>query len=101
MAVAVEPVPGGAAKGRAIVIGDSEFCTNTQLGNVGNADFTTNLAQWLLNRENLISLPAKTPEQIQLHLSSKTLARFFWTVVFGMPAAWLLAGFLVYLRRRV
>lgn len=98
--VAVEPEEGTGAKGRAVVVGDSEFITNTQLQNVGNSDFVYNILQWLLQREKLISVAPKTPEQIELHLNSQQMSRLFWVSVMGLPFLGLGAGSLVWLRRR-
>ncbi len=85
---------------RLVVFGDSDFATNGQLRNVGNPTLLANTMNWLVERESLVGIPPKTPEQVRLNLTQAQLRAVFWTVIAGMPLAAVLAGGLVYLRRR-
>ena len=118
LAVAVEPSSEGAegeqetlldaesestgAEGqmRLVVVGDSDLATNTQLQNVPNATFLANALNWLVERETLVGIPPKQPEQVKLSLTSTQLSRLTWLVLIILPGLVILAGLTVYLRRR-
>jgi len=85
---------------RLVVVGDSEFSTNAQLANVGNAGFLANAINWLVEREALVSIPPKEPEQVRLGLTRAQMSSITWLVLLLMPAAALAAGIGVHLRRR-
>jgi len=85
---------------RLVVVGDSEFATNAQIANVGNAAFLSNTMNWLVRREALVSIPPKTPEQVRLALSRGEMSSITWLVLLIMPAAAIAAGVGVHLRRR-
>ncbi len=55
---------------RMVVFGNGDFLTNDglRMGPVG-IDLALNAVNWLLNRENLISLPPKVKEKVSLSLS--------------------------------
>lgn len=99
IAVAAEAAAASSEKGRLVVVGDSEFLTNTQLENVGNTDLVDNILQWLLRHEKRVSLKPKTPEQIELHLTSQQMTRLFWATVLGMPFLGLTLGGIAFWRR--
>ncbi len=95
-AASADPEPGA----RLVVIGDSDFATNAQLANVGNAELLASAVNWLVARESLVGIPAKEPEQVRLALSSSELRRLAW-IVFGLlPGLALVGGVAVHLRRR-
>ncbi len=99
VAVAVEsqdPV-----KGHVVIVGDSEFVTNSQLGNVGNQDFLTSNLRWLLAQQNWITLPPKRIQEVQLHLNKKEMTQIFWSSVVFLPFMSLCLGTFVWSRRRV
>lgn len=89
-----------AATFRLAVFGDSDFLTNSQLRNVGNAELAANALNWLVERENLIAIPPKTPEQVRLSLSAAELRSVGVLVFLVLPGLALLAGAAVYSRRR-
>ncbi|MCD6496966.1 MAG: GldG family protein [Deltaproteobacteria bacterium] len=65
-----------------------------------SADFLLNSVNWLLEREQLISLSPRTPERMKLELSAKQVGRIFRVVVLGMPLFAILLGLLVWWVRR-
>jgi ABC-type uncharacterized transport system involved in gliding motility auxiliary subunit len=87
-------------RSRVVVIGDSDFLTNSQIHNLGNADLFLNSVNWLLSRENLISISPKVPEDQSLNLTEGQMARAFWQNVLGLPFLGLVLGGTVWWRRR-
>jgi ABC-type uncharacterized transport system involved in gliding motility auxiliary subunit len=85
---------------RLVVIGDSDFATNSVLPNVGNPTLLANAFNWLLERPNRLGIGPKQPEQARLSLTSGQLAAITWGVLAGLPALAAAAGFGVWLRRR-
>jgi ABC-type uncharacterized transport system involved in gliding motility auxiliary subunit len=88
------------AQMRLVVIGDSDVATNAQLQNVPNATFLANALNWLVEREALVGIPPKEPEQVKLSMTSSELSRLTWLVLIVLPGFVILAGLGVYLRRR-
>ncbi|MCD5402053.1 GldG family protein [candidate division NPL-UPA2 bacterium] len=94
------PVP--AKKGtRLVVFGDSDFISNAQIANPGNADLVLNSVNWLAERERLISISPRSPDIRRVILSHKAMVAIFWLAVAGIPFLALLAGGVVWWRRRV
>jgi ABC-type uncharacterized transport system involved in gliding motility auxiliary subunit len=89
-----------ARPGRLVVFGDSDFASNGQLGSVGNPTLLLNALNWLVERENLLAIPAKKADQIQLNLTRRDLGTIYLIVLVALPLASLSAGVAVYLRRR-
>ena len=92
------PRPGGEA--RIVVFGDSDFASNRYLRALYNLDLALNAVHWAVERESEITLRPKlrTPKQFPLPLQN-TL-RTFHGVGLLVPELLLLAGGLVWLRRR-
>ncbi len=88
------------ASSRLVVFGDADFITNGQLRNVGNAELAANTVNWLVERENLIAIPPKKPEQVRLSLSGDELRSVGLLVFLVLPGLALVAGAAVYSRRR-
>jgi ABC-type uncharacterized transport system involved in gliding motility auxiliary subunit len=85
---------------RLVVIGDSDLATNAQLQNVPNATLLANTLNWLVERETLIGIPPKKPEQVRLSLTRSELSRLTWMVLVVLPGLVILTGLTVFLRRR-
>ena len=86
--------------GRLVVFGDSDFASNAQLSSVGNPTLLLNALNWLVERENLLAIPAKKADQIQLNLTRRDLSTIYLIVLVALPLASLSVGVAVYLRRR-
>lgn len=86
---------------RLVVIGDSDFATSAFLEmGPGNQVLLNNAFNWLVDREALVGIPPKRPEQVRL---SMTPSEFLWSVllaIVGLPALAVAAGFWVWYRRR-
>ena len=86
--------------GRLVVFGDSDFAANAQLSSVGNPTLLLNTINWLVERENLLAIPPRKAEQIQLNLSRSQLSSVYLLVLLVLPLASMAVGVGVYLRRR-
>lgn len=87
--------------GRVVVVGDSEFATNSQLGNLGNQTFFSSIVKWAMGKKHLIELPAKKIRQIRLHLNASQMKKIFWLSIVGLPLISLGLGAMVWSRRRI
>lgn len=85
---------------RLVVFGDSDFATNAQLANVGNPTLLSNAFNWLLERQKLLGIGPKKPEQVRLSLTPGQLAAITWATLAGLPALAIGAGLTVWSRRR-
>lgn len=98
------PEPSPAApkgpNGRMVVYGDSDFATNSQLDQPGNATLIANTLNWMVERETHLGIAPKEPEQVHLSLTPQERRFNFLLVVLGLPAAALAAGIAVTVRRR-
>lgn len=94
-------VPGADAKqqARIVVVGSSEWVTNSILSFNGNRDLFLNMINWLSADEDLISIRPKELEDRRLEV--KPSAAWMLYVTSFLPAfGILIAGFMVWLRRR-
>jgi ABC-type uncharacterized transport system involved in gliding motility auxiliary subunit len=85
---------------RVAVIGDSDFVKNRYYFMSGNGNFFLNVANWLTEEADLISIQPRTqvPRTIQLSPSQGRLL-FFASIVI-LPLAVMLVGLSVWFRRR-
>lgn len=84
---------------RVLVVGDSDFVANKGIIG-GNIDFFLSGLNWLLEREELMTIAPKPITLSKLLISRKQQMSIFWVVVAGMPGVVALLGFFVWLRRR-
>lgn len=87
-------------KWRLVVFGDSDFAANGQLGNVGNPTLVANAFNWLLERQKLLGIGPKKPEQVRLTLTPGQLSAITWGTLAGLPALAIASGVAVWRRRR-
>jgi hypothetical protein len=105
---AAEPKPDEAADAaapakpawRLVVFGDSDFATNGQLGNAGNPILLSNAFNWLLERQKLLGIGPKKPDQVRLTLTPGELRAITWGTLLGLPGLAVVAGVAVWSRRR-
>lgn len=97
---APEPKKPEEKEARIAVVGDSDFVKNRYYNLSGNGNFFLNIANWLTEESDLISIQPKTqtPRTIQLTPSQGRLL-FFASIVI-LPLAVLIIGVSVWLRRR-
>ncbi len=85
---------------RLVVFGDSDFVSDTQIENAGNADLFLNSTNWLAEKEKLISIGPKSPDIRKISLSAKQMQSIFWGTLAGIPLFVILVGVVVWSRRR-
>jgi ABC-type uncharacterized transport system involved in gliding motility auxiliary subunit len=104
LAVAVETArPSGVdvdiGVGRLVVVGTSRFVDNSSLTS-GNLDFFMNSLNWLLQREQLLAVGPKTPDEFRLDMSLSQVRTVYALVIVAMPLTVALIGLIVWARRR-
>ena len=85
---------------RIIVVGDGDFISDQFLGNGGNLELGTRMAQWLTHADSLINIPQVELPDRKIELTpfaSGTIAVVFLIV---MPIGFLGAGAWIWFRRR-
>lgn len=87
-------------KTRLVVIGNSVFATNTFFGLAGNGDFLMNCLNWLAEEEDLIAIRPKSSDVRIAQISLSQMKTIFYLTVIVFPAAILLAGGIVWWKRR-
>jgi len=85
---------------RLVVLGDLDFLADSQIGQAANAVLTVNAFNWLVAREQLISIEGKKPEETRLTMTSSELASVYLLVLIVLPGIAVIAGISVYMRRR-
>jgi len=85
---------------RVVVLGDSDFPTNSVLGVQGNRDFFLNTVNWLAQQENLIAIRPREPEDRRLTLTADAQSRIFMLSVFLLPGLVFAAGIYSWYGRR-
>lgn len=100
LAVAAEPEKPEGGSWRLVVVGDSDFATNSQLANAGNANLVANLVNWLGQKEESLGIAPRQPEQVNLVLSAGQLRAIMLVSLVGLPGAGVAMGLLVWWRRR-
>jgi ABC-type uncharacterized transport system involved in gliding motility auxiliary subunit len=88
-------------KSRLVVFGDSDFGSNQYFTQYGNSDMLMNSIDWAAKQDNLINLTAKqSTSRILVPNSNAMMGLILLGTVFGIPAAFLVAGIVVWVRRR-
>jgi ABC-type uncharacterized transport system involved in gliding motility auxiliary subunit len=85
---------------RLVVFGDSDFMTDLDIANAGNAVLAGNAFNWLAAREDLVGIPPRDVEQVSLFLTQQQMRNLLLLVLVAMPCAAILAGILVWRKRR-
>jgi ABC-type uncharacterized transport system involved in gliding motility auxiliary subunit len=84
---------------RMVVVGTSSFADNSSLTG-GNLDFFMNALNWLLQREQLIAVGPKVPEEFRLDMSPQQVGAVDAFATIGLPLAVAIVGLFVWTRRR-
>lgn len=86
---------------RLAIVGDADFAINglLQVG-PGNPTLLNNLFNWLLEREVLLGIPPKPPDQVRLAMTPSELRWANLVVLVILPGLAIAAGIWVWLRRR-
>ncbi len=89
-----------AVKGRMVVVGDSDFAVNSYFPAQGNGNLFLNMVSWLSQDEDLISIRPKAPEDRRVIMSQSQQSMLRLVTVFLLPGIVLVAGIVVWTRRR-
>ncbi len=86
---------------RVVVIGDSDFASNARFNAFGNGDMFVNAVDWAAGQEQLINLtPRQKTQRILLPPQTITINLIYLGLVFLLPGAVMIAGIIVWYRRR-
>jgi ABC-type uncharacterized transport system involved in gliding motility auxiliary subunit len=85
---------------RLVVVGDSDFATNSVAGMGGNRDMFLNMVNWLAKQENLISVRTRSPEDRRITMTAGQDRMIFWFTMLILPGLIFLAGIQTWWRRR-
>ena len=85
---------------RLVVIGDSDFAANGDLGIQGNRDLFMNTVGWLSQQENLISIRPKDADDRRITLTATQQANLNWLSLLIIPGAIFATGIYTWWRRR-
>jgi len=85
---------------RLVVFGDADFVSNFAAPSGGNIDLFLGALNWVLEREELLAIAPKSPEDNRLLMDEIQLRLLFWVVVVGLPGIFAIIGGMVWLKRR-
>ena len=88
------------ARSRAVIIGDSDFATNSFFHILGNGNLFLNTVNYLAAQENLIGIEPHTRELPQINLTNRQMKATFFLAVFLFPLVLGLIGTGVWWRQR-
>ncbi len=85
---------------RVVVVGDSDFASNSILGIQGNRDMFMNIVGWLSQQENLIAIRPKEPDDRRITMTAAQQTNVTWLSLLLLPAAIFGAGVYTWWQRR-
>jgi ABC-type uncharacterized transport system involved in gliding motility auxiliary subunit len=85
---------------RIVVVGSGSFLANTYAGNGGNLDLGVNMVNWLSNQDKLIMIAPRAAQDNTVTLSKTQLAVISTGLVIVLPLLLLLAGCILWWRKR-
>jgi ABC-type uncharacterized transport system involved in gliding motility auxiliary subunit len=85
---------------RVVVLGDSDFAMNAYFRKAANGDLFLNTVSWLAEDEDLISIRPKSPESRTVQMTQARGRALYWLAIVFMPLGVLVAGIMVWIRRR-
>jgi len=88
------------ASQRIIVIGDSNFLTNSYIGYGANMSLGLNIMNWLVGDDDLIAIDIKNAPDTELQLSSTHILFIGFGFLLVLPSALIVFGFYIWARRR-
>jgi ABC-type uncharacterized transport system involved in gliding motility auxiliary subunit len=96
----VAGTPVGSDQYRLAVFGDSDFITDVEVGNAGNLILVMNALNWMTSRELSMGIPPRDVEDLSLYIGQRQMRIILAVVLLVMPGAAIVAGILVWRRRR-
>ncbi len=86
--------------GKIVVVGDSNFVSNSYIQMAGNRDLFLNMVNWLAEEHLLISIRKKAPGLSPVTLTAVEGRMVFWVCVIILPSLVMILGFAVISRNR-
>ena len=83
-----------------MVVGSSNWCSNSFLRFNGNRDLFMNIYNWESSDEDLISIRPKEPEDRRLNMNAAQVQMVKWITILLIPLFIILAGVSVWWKRR-
>ncbi|HVW08092.1 MAG TPA: GldG family protein [Bryobacteraceae bacterium] len=98
---AAATIGSGDKAGRVVVVGSSDWMSNfIMAAPIANRDLALNMANWLTQDTDLISIRPKDPEDRRLHITTAGVRTLFFTSIIGIPLIVILSGVSVWWKRR-
>lgn len=85
---------------RAVIIGDSNFISNNNIGQGANLEFMLNSINWLTKNEKLISITPKNAPDLQLNLSATSAAIMGIIFLVALPLIFFISGAAIWIKRK-
>ena len=84
---------------RIVVIGDTDFIANNNLGNGANLEFILNTFNWLTRNDKLISISPKNAPDLKLNLSAPLAAILGLLFLIALPLFFFIMGAVIWFKR--
>lgn len=85
---------------RVVAFGNASFLSNSYLGNGGNLDLGVNLVNWLVGDDSLITIQPRPSPDSRLDIGPIGLYLIAATFLAILPLAFMIAGVVIWWRRR-
>jgi ABC-type uncharacterized transport system involved in gliding motility auxiliary subunit len=85
---------------KVVVVGDSDFASNRFFNAQVNRDLFLNMASWLAEDEDLLGIRPKPLANRRILLTEGQKFYLFWSLVVALPFLTIVAGLLLWYRRR-
>ena len=85
---------------RIMVVGDSDFASNSAAGIQGNADLFVNMNNWLTQQEDLISIRPRDAGDRRVTMTADQQRRLLWLSLLFIPGLILGSGVYTWWQRR-
>jgi hypothetical protein len=101
LGVAVEGrLPEGSRPFRAVVVGDGDFASNSFFPYMSNSDLLLSMIRWLAHEDRGVAVSTRIPVPPLVLLTGQQMRLIFALLVIALPLAVVLAGCVVWWRRR-
>lgn len=89
-------IPGG----KLIAFGTSDFVSNNRIGVLGNLTLFLNVVNWATGRDNLVNIPPRPVERIQIVMSQEETSHLRLALLMLFPGSAAFCGIIIYWVRR-